>query len=110
MNAVRSDLSFALVVEVKSELTSLEATLRQFDPKGRLAPKLVEDRFGWRPSAVSRLLVFDATMTNRRRVATLAPVLDRAFPMRSDDARRWLRQPAGSCSALLFVSTNHQRN
>ncbi len=99
----------ALIVEVKSEITSLEATLRQLDPKVRLAAKIVGDRCGWRPASVSRLLVVEATMTNRRRVASLGTVLDRAFPIRSVEARRWLHRPRGTCSALLFVSTNRRR-
>lgn len=35
-----------LVVEVKTELTSIEATLRKHDEKVRLAPEVVEGRWG----------------------------------------------------------------
>ena len=107
--ATRAADRVVLIVEVKSEITSLEATLRQLDPKVRLASRIVADRYGWRPAAVGRLLVVEATMTNRRRVASLRTVLDRAFPIRSVEARRWLARPSGTCSALLFVSTNRRR-
>src|SRR3954454_3286763 len=46
-----------LVVEVKSEITSVEATLRKHDEKARLAPRIAEERFGWHAEAVGRLLV-----------------------------------------------------
>ena len=42
-----------LVIEVKTELASLEETLRRHDAKARLAAGVVAERFGWRP-VVSR--------------------------------------------------------
>jgi len=107
--AVLVPLRLVLVVEVKSEITSQEETMRRLDEKTRLAPKIVSDRHGWRPAAASRLLALESTMTNRRRVAALAPIFDRAFPLRSDAARAWVRAPAGTCSALLFVSPIQRR-
>ena len=50
-----------LVIEVKSELGSVEATLRPLDVKCRLAHKVVRERLGWRPVAVARMLVFPRT-------------------------------------------------
>ncbi|HVA88190.1 MAG TPA: helix-turn-helix transcriptional regulator [Candidatus Saccharimonadales bacterium] len=107
--AVHPTLRLALIVEVKTEITSQEQMIRRLDEKTRLAQKIVFDRHGWRPRAASRLLVLESTMTNRRRVTALAPILDGAFPLRSDAARVWLRLPSGSCSALLFVSSIHRR-
>ena len=43
-----------LIVEVKTELTSVEETLRRHDTKVRLAARVVGDRFGWNPRAVAR--------------------------------------------------------
>jgi transcriptional regulator with XRE-family HTH domain len=102
--AVHPQRRLALIVEVKTEIASQEQMVRRIDEKTRLAPKIVHDRFGWRPTAVSRLLVLESTMTNRRHVAALAPILDGAFPLRSDQARAWLRSPTGSISGLIFVS------
>jgi transcriptional regulator with XRE-family HTH domain len=107
--ATKRELGLALVVEVKSEITSLEATLRQLDVKVRLGTRIVATRSGWVPVGVARILVVEDTMTNRRRVQGLATVLDRAFPVRSFDARRWLRRPAGPCSALVFLSSSPRR-
>ena len=108
--ATRQKSRFALIVEVKTELTSIEETLRRLDAKVRLAPIIVMERTGWRPSAIGRLLVLDATMTNRRRVAASATILDRAFPLRFDVARRWLRTAGADGSALLFVSSSRGRS
>jgi transcriptional regulator with XRE-family HTH domain len=94
----------ALVVEIKSELVSIEATLRKLDEKVRLTIETVaEVRFGTRPRSVGRLLVLPASTTERRRVAGAAAVLDAALPQRSDAVRTWLRTPSGSIRGLLFV-------
>jgi len=94
-----------LVVEVKSGLTAVEATLRKLDEKVRLAPGIAE-RHGWRPTTVARLLVLPATTTSRRRlrdhVATFASVL----PTSPATMRRWLRAPAGGASGVLLVPSS----
>ena len=93
-----------LVVEVKTELASLEETLRRHDTKQRLAASVGSERLGWeRPKSVCRLLVLPALSTPRRHVARHAAVLDVAYRLRGEDARRWLRAPDGSPSLLLFV-------
>jgi hypothetical protein len=93
-----------LVVEIKTELVSIEATLRKLDEKTRLAAGIAAARFDWRAKAVGRLLVLPDDRTERRRVASHGAVLDGAFPVRSYAARRWCRSPVGSVAALLFVS------
>ncbi len=45
-----------LVIEVKSEIGSVEETLRRFDVKARLAPRIAAER-GWHPKTIARLLV-----------------------------------------------------
>lgn len=57
-----------LVIEVKTELASIELTLRKMDEKARLGARVARERFGWEARAVSRLLVMADTSTNRRRV------------------------------------------
>jgi hypothetical protein len=93
-----------LVVEIKSELTSTEETLRRLDVKLRLAPQVAAQRLGWRPANVARLLVLPADRTSRRRVAAHSGVMDRAFPTTTTAVRRWLRHPSGSIAGLLFVT------
>lgn len=99
----------ALVVEDKATFNSADETLRSMDAKTRLAAEIVFEREGWVPRHVSRLLILEATMTNRRRVAAHEALLGRAFPLRGDAARAWLRRPVGAVSALLFVSSSHGR-
>jgi transcriptional regulator with XRE-family HTH domain len=97
-----------IVVEVKTELTSLEETLRKHDAKQRLGAEVAGDRFGWRdPAAVCRLLVLPARTTPRRHVTKHAAVLDRAYRLRGAAVREWLRAPGGSTSALLFAPLTH---
>ena len=103
-----------LVVEVKTELISVEATLRKHDEKVRLAPVVLpwpdthsapvtDQRPSRRPRSIARLLVLPATTTSRRRVARHAPVLDSAFPMRGEAIRGWLRRPNGTAAGLILI-------
>lgn len=46
-----------LVIEIKTELTSVEATLRKHDEKARLGARIATERFGWRAASTARLLV-----------------------------------------------------
>ena len=93
-----------LVVEIKTELVSIEATLRKLDEKTRLAAGIAARQFEWSAKAVARLLVLPDERVERRRVAAHAAVLDGAFPLRSYAARAWCRSPAGAVAALLFLS------
>jgi len=43
-----------LVVEIKTELGSVEGLLRPLDVKCRLARDIARDRFGWQPARVGR--------------------------------------------------------
>ncbi len=72
----------ALVIEVKSEITAVEETLRRHDVKARLAPAIVYERLGERPVAVGSLLVAPDTSTTRRRIAEHGETFARAYPLR----------------------------
>jgi hypothetical protein len=97
-----------LVVEVKTEITSLEETLRRHDVKQRLAAPIAGERFGWHePAAVCRLLVLPGLTTPRRHVARHAAVLDVAYRLRGDAARSWLKSPVGALSLLIFAPVTH---
>jgi transcriptional regulator with XRE-family HTH domain len=96
-----------LVVEVKSVLPDSQATIHGLDRKTRLAAKLAKER-GWQCRGVARLLVVGASDTSRRRVLRLAATYAAAFPMRGGELRRWLREPRGPTSGLLFLSYDRQ--
>ena len=93
-----------LVVEVKTELTSIEETLRRHDAKCRLAPRIARDRFGWDAADVARVLVLADTRTNRRAVGRHEALLSRVYPVRGRELPRWFRRPAGSIGGLLFLT------
>lgn len=100
-----------LVVEVKTELTSVEATLRKHDEKVRLAERIAAERFGWQADRIARLLVLPDGSTARRRVARHDVVLGRAYPLRGRELRRWLRDPSDASDAsggIAFQSLTHR--
>jgi len=100
-----------LVVEVKSELTSVETVGRKTDEKLRLARRMLcRERFGWTPISAARVLVLPDSDAARRSVARHAAVLDAAFPVRGRDVTRWLRRPAAELSGILFLSDINGRD
>jgi transcriptional regulator with XRE-family HTH domain len=105
----------ALVVEVKSEITSVEGTLRRLDVKTRLASRVVFERDGWRPSVIGCVLVIRDGTTSRRRVHRHTGAMTAALPARGAAVRRWLRHPAGPLRGLIFLpptnsgSAGHRR-
>jgi transcriptional regulator with XRE-family HTH domain len=93
-----------LVVEVKSSLGDMQATLMVLDRKVRLAADIARAR-GWTPRTVSKLLAIRDGSTARRRVREFDATLRSAFPDRSTALRRWLRRPTNDALAgLLFLS------
>ena len=99
-----------VVVEVKTELLSIEATLRKHDEKCRLAPRIVHGRFGMSgPWRTCGLLVLPDTGASRRRVAAHAAVLDRVYPLRGRELSGWLRDrsPREGGGGLLFLPLTH---
>lgn len=99
-----------LIVEVETELTSIEETLRVHDAKVRLAAAIARERFGWDTTLAARLLVLPDTTTARRRVRRHELVLGRAYPDRASLVRRWLRKPTGPLSGLLFLADIRRMN
>lgn len=95
-----------LVVEIKSELSSIEGLLRPLDTKVRLAAVVAAERFGWQPVTVARLVVLPEDRTARRAVSRHASVLDVALPARNRQVRRWLAAPTGDLAALMFLTTS----
>jgi len=93
-----------LVIEVKTELTSVEETLRKHDEKARLAAKVALKQFGWHARTTSRLLVLPDLSTPRRRVERHATVLTVAYPVRGSAVRSWLGTPLDAISGLLFIA------
>jgi len=91
-----------LVIEIKSVVPDIQATVAGLDRKARLAPRVGEDR-GWQATHVARLLVLPGDRTSRRRVAAFAATFDRALPARTTAVKRWLRAPSGAIAGILFL-------
>jgi hypothetical protein len=90
-----------LVIELKTELVSLEDLLGTMDIRMRHATKIAAER-GWRAKSVSAWIVFTDSATNRRRLREHRHALRTAFPADGRAMRRWLRVPQGSIRALSF--------
>lgn len=103
--AVHSPEHVALVVEVKSELTAIEETLRRLDVKLRVASGVVRTRFGWAPSAVSAVLVLPDRTAIRDRVRAHSATFDASLPARTVAMRHWLAAPTAGTrvAGILFL-------
>jgi hypothetical protein len=91
------------VIENKTEVASIEATLRKLDEKAGLAAAIARERLGWRPTSLGRMLIILANTTNRRRVREHDRVLRAALPARAGELRAWVRHPRGPIAGILFV-------
>ena len=101
----RRERGAAVVEEIKTSLSSIEATLRKLDEKARLVrDRLARERFGWQPRFVGRILVLPDDTSARRAVARYASTLELALPARGADVRQWLKQPAGDIGGIVFIS------
>ena len=97
-----------LVIEVKSAVPDLQAMIWNLDRKVRLGPEIARQR-GWQLRTVARLLVLSDDRTARRRVAEHAETFAAAFQARTVAVRRWVRDPAGPISGLLFLGADNDR-
>ena len=95
--------SSLLVIEVKTELASVEATLRKHDEKVRLAARIAAERFHWSAVSVSGLLVLPddrrehVASTPMRRCSKVPTRSARTAPEGGVD-----RRPVGSAACCSF--------
>lgn len=92
-----------LVIELKTELVSVEDVLTTMDRRRRLAAGIALQR-GWDAASVSVWVVLAASEANRKRVAAHRATLRAAFPADGHAARSWLRRPHGELRALSLWS------
>lgn len=98
-----------LIIEIKSVVPDVQATLASIDRKVRLGAKIGASR-GWQPAAVASLLVIGASRTARRRVEAHRSTFEAEFPHRVSAVRAFLAAPSASAPlrGLIFVSGSHQ--
>ncbi len=97
------DTGHLLVVEVKSVVPDVQATLAGVDRKARVATTVARER-GWPAGPVSRILILPDDRTARRRLAEFSATFERAFPERTVALRRWIAAPDRAVAGVLFVS------
>jgi transcriptional regulator with XRE-family HTH domain len=95
-----------LVIEIKSVVPDIQATLHGLDRKFRVGRQVARQR-GWEVRTVSRVLVLPDDRTSRRRVATHKATFDAALPLRTAAVRRWIREPGDTVSGVLFLPDDH---
>jgi transcriptional regulator with XRE-family HTH domain len=99
------ETSTVLVIEVKSVVPDVQATLFVLDRKGRLAREIAAT-IGWTATAAGRLLVVNDDRTSRRRVDQHRATFDAALPDRFTRVCQWLRAPAEgpTLRGVMFLS------
>jgi hypothetical protein len=90
-----------LVIELKTELISLEDLLSTMDIRMRHATAIGRGR-GWHARSVSAWVVITDADVNRRRAKAYASTLRAAFPTDGRRMRSWLRNPEGVVRAFSF--------
>lgn len=91
-----------LLVELKTELADINATLGTLDRRRRLAATIAAP-FAWAPDRVAQWLVIAEGTTNHRRVGEHRALLRAAFPADGRAIRGWLARPTETLSALWFL-------
>lgn len=99
----RPDREALLIVEIKTEIASLEETLRALDVKRRVVPILSRMQNRRSPRAVATVLVLPATSTHRELVARHEALVSASLPSRSCAVRSWVELPDGDMRGVWFV-------
>jgi hypothetical protein len=76
------------------------------DAKTRLASTICAERYGWQPNVVGKILVLPEDRGVRRDVERHAGVLSLALPSRTVAVKRWLGNPDGPMSGVMFLATS----
>jgi transcriptional regulator with XRE-family HTH domain len=90
-----------LVIELKTEIVSIEDILSTMDIRLRHAATIARGR-GWQATTVSAWLVVAESDLNRARARDHRSALRSAFPADGRAMRSWLREPKGAIRALSF--------
>jgi transcriptional regulator with XRE-family HTH domain len=94
-----------LVIEVKSVVPDVQATLFTLDRKARLGREIAAS-LGWSATSVARLLVMGENRTARRRIEEHRATFAAAFPDRIVEVRRFVGRPVAEYElrGLIFLS------
>lgn len=92
-----------LIVEVKTRLTDLQATLHALSRKVRVVPADAAARLGWTRSALGTVVVAAATHANRSVVDAHRSTFEAVLPARTTAVKQWICQPSGDLRGIWFV-------
>ncbi len=92
-----------LIVEIKSEIDSLEGTLRALKTKIRVVPRLVRRELGWQSRCVGAVLVLPDGSTHRDLVARHDALVSACLPARTCAVRQWVATPVGDIRGVWFL-------
>lgn len=96
-----------LIIEVKTRLLDVQATLAVLNRKVRVVPGLVRRERGWRPNHLGVVIVMPGITANRSAVSRHAATFASSRPARSLAVRKWVRQPDGRMNGLWFISESN---
>jgi len=99
----KADCRALLVIEIKTEITDLQETLRVLDMKRRVVPIVCRSEGRWRPNLVSAVLVLPDASTHRELVARHAAAVSATLPGRTLAVRDWVERPVGDFSGVWFL-------
>jgi len=92
-----------LVVEVKTELTDLQETLRVLDMKHRVVPVVSRSNCGWNPLVVGSVLVMPDASTHRDLAERHSALMSASLPSRTWAVRHWVIEPSGTMRGIWFL-------
>ena len=99
----RPDLGALLILEIKSEIASLEETLRRIDVKARVYPKAARKERGWLPRMVGVAVVLPDATTHRDVLRRHSALVSASLPARTVAVRHWVTEPAGDLRGVWFL-------
>jgi transcriptional regulator with XRE-family HTH domain len=102
------ELRALLVIEVKTEITDLQETLRVLDMKRRVVPGVRRRDTGLDPRAVGTVLVMPDASTHRDLVERHAALVSASLPTRTVGVRRWILRPRGDLRGVWFLRNTGQ--
>jgi transcriptional regulator with XRE-family HTH domain len=97
-----------LVIEIKTEITSLEETLRVLDMKRRVVPAIVHRELGWDTESAGTVLVMPDATAHRSLLDRHAALVTAALPQRTVTVRRWIAEPVGELRGIWFLRDTAQ--
>lgn len=98
-----------LVIEVKSEITSMEELARRLDVKTRLARQVARER-GWQPDRVATIIVLPEGTAARSALRRMSAIFGAAYPARGREIRAWLQGPSSPLRGIWLLTPSTTRS